>query len=367
MASPNDLYLNRRKIKESIKRCGFYSAQEVRLRLLGSNLIADVNKDNLEDNSVDLNLDSDTSPDINKEYFVGTIKRQKNFFAGTLNWKFEREGYSYNERGNAEKYLGRFERDKRNGEGFYLWKNKKGAEFYHGLWKDDSKGDLGIYLWMEDDKDEMLKSNFEAFIGNMADDKFKNGTYLIKNKDDIFLYYGKFTPDGKRTDDNAYFYYSKEDKLFKGKIDNGDLCEGYVAYFKNQTKLTDLIYVKLNKLSDVLELKTNEELKGEEIEDLKEEMNIFRNCILTKDYFEIIYKDYKECCKYISENFESQSGNEDQGEEGDNIVSKTKPFEDKESFRGLVQICCQFNENNITEDIRTILSKYKKNTTLVVG
>ena len=48
--------------------------------------------------------------------------------------------------------------------------------------------------------------SFDAYVGTIADDRFKKGTYLLKVKDEYFLYYGGFDVNGMKNDNDAMYY-----------------------------------------------------------------------------------------------------------------------------------------------------------------
>ena len=66
----------------------------------------------------------------------------------------------------------------------------------------------GIYIWLAEPNKNMVfdEANFEAFVGEFDDDMYRKGTYLIKEGDDYYLYHGLFDREGRKSDDNAYFY-----------------------------------------------------------------------------------------------------------------------------------------------------------------
>lgn len=73
-------------------------------------------------------------------------------------------------------------------------------------------------------------SNFDAYCGEIEEDKYKRGTYLTKKGDDYYLYHGNFDENGRKTDENAFFYSSKFDRLLKGNIQNDNFIN-FLIYF----------------------------------------------------------------------------------------------------------------------------------------
>lgn len=94
------------------------------------------------------------------------------------------------------------------------------SEMYYGGWKENKRDKNGIYIWIDEPlgNEQFDSANFDAYVGLIENDTFKRGTYLSKNGDDYFLYHGNFDNELKKTDDNAFYYSSKYDRLLHGKI-----------------------------------------------------------------------------------------------------------------------------------------------------
>ena len=208
----NTLELDLQKINESIKSEGKYEVEGALIR-----------KWEGEDES---------------DNFIAQIKNQTTSFIGILNGRFERDGYGLNNFENGDQYFGYFEHDLRSKHGIYFWADEKKGnyihnEVYYGYWKENKKDNHGIYLWMDEPENnkEFDNANFDAFVGEIDEDKYKKGTYLSKKIDDYYLYHGNFDENGRKTDDNAFFYSSKFDRLLKGKIVN-DNFESFVCFLE---------------------------------------------------------------------------------------------------------------------------------------
>ena len=172
------------------------------------------------------------------EHFITETNKNGAHFIGVLDGRLDRHGYGINFYKTGEKYLGYFEQDLPNKHGIYLWAPIiKGRniqiECYHGLWKNNKKDKNGIYIWMNEplNNKEFDNANFDAYVGNFDNDKFVRGTYLSKISDDYYLYHGNFDSEGKKTDDNAFFYSSKYDRVLHGKIEKDNFVSAYVAFF----------------------------------------------------------------------------------------------------------------------------------------
>ena len=177
----------------------------------------------------------------NLNHYITQINRENVTFVGVLNDNFQREGYGFNDFANGDKFFGYYRGDKRNTHGIYFWEPDRvdgilKKEVYYGFWKNNKKDNHGCYLWVEEEQGnkDFEKTNFDTYIGLIDEDKYKKGTYLSKNGDNYYLYYGQFSENGKKTDDNALFYTS-DDKLIKGKIENDEFKEGYIGIFDSES------------------------------------------------------------------------------------------------------------------------------------
>ena len=312
----NTLELDLQKINESIKSEGKYEVEGALIR-----------KWEGEDES---------------DNFIAQIKNQTTSFIGILNGRFERDGYGLNNFENGDQYFGYFEHDLRSKHGIYFWADEKKGnyihnEVYYGFWKDNKKDNHGLYLWMDEPENnkEFDNANFDAFVGEIEEDKYKKGTYLSKKIDDYYLYHGNFDENGRKTDNNAFFYSSKFDRLLKGKIVNDNFENGYVAFFDSETGLiNDLVYCTFGGDGDVTSIKRKDEIDEKEKETVEKEINDFRNVILEVDYFGNIYEKYKEIKEFIKEHMISLD-----------------VLDDKEKFPEIIKLCISYNYNNIYNDI----------------
>ena len=274
--------------------------------------------------------------------FLTTISKPNSSFIGILNEKFEREGYGLNNFENGDQYLGNFSRDQRNGNGIYFWApEQKGkvqlSECYYGFWENNQKEKNGIYLWLEEpeNNDQFDSANFDAYVGEVENDTYKRGTYLSKVGDDYYLYHGNFDTEGRKTDDDAYFYSSKNDRLLHGKINRDNFVNGYVSFFDSSTGLLkDMAHCTFGKDGSVTKMVMKEDLQKDERTREENAITLFRNVILEVDYFGYIYSKIKEIKNFIDENMESAD-----------------VLEDQEKYAELEKLCEDYNNSNIYNDI----------------
>ena len=273
--------------------------------------------------------------------FIAHISNGKSNFIGVLNGKLDRNGYGINTYENGDVYFGYFEKDKRDKHGVYIWPTEekngsKNDEMYYGFWKENVRDHHGIYLWMKNYTDSISfeEISFDAYVGTIADDRFKKGTYLSKVNDEYFLYYGGFDVNGMKNDNDAMYYSGKFDRLMKGKIVNEVFTEGYVAFFNANGKISNIVYVEFEGKEKIKKMTMKENINEEERKKNEEKMITFRNIILGEDYFGEIFKRYREIKNFIKENMHT-----------------IDVLDDKEKFPDITKLCVGYNEKNIYSDI----------------
>ena len=285
----------------------------------------------------------------NSDNYIIESKKNGAHFIGILNGLLERNGYGINIYRTGEKYLGYFEQDLPNKNGIYIWSPIiKGRniqfECYRGLWKNNKKEKNGTYIWLTEplNNKEFDNADFDVYIGLFDKDKFVRGTYLSKIKDDYYLYHGSFDNDGKKTDENAFFYSSKYDRILKGKIEKDIFVSAYVAFFESDSgEIKNLVHCNFDKKGNVENIVLMNDLKEEEKNKEEKEISLFRNVILEIDYFGIIYEGFHKIKDFIRDN-----------------VNSIEIFEDKNKFPMLMKLCSKQEENNIFKNIeKQVFSK----------
>ena len=221
-------------------------------------------------------------------------------FLGVVNFNFKRFGYCLNTYLNGDIYFGNYIQDIKSKKGFYSFKPKtekeyKISQYYIGSWENNLFEGYGIYLWCKENKDiipfnDFNNANFDAFIGNSEKGLFKKGVLLSYNKNNFFIYYGSLNSEGKREGNNCFYYSSNLDEMCYGSYNNNLFVEGFVGKFeKNSGKMNNLIIYKTNE---------NKKPEGEKIKIGKEKnveytMSKFRNILFSKNYFQIIFEEFK--------------------------------------------------------------------------
>ena len=212
----------------------------------------------------------------------------------------EKEGYCVNRYDNGDAYFGYYANDVRNHHGFYFYNpiyenNYKLNRYYFGLWKNDLRHGYGIYLWTKEEGKEKFydnfdNSNFKAYVGNFDSDNLVKGTYLSKEEDNYFVYHGTFSKDRKREGNNCFYFSSNLEILLYGTFKENEFVDGYFASFYDDGDIKE-IFKYNNNNADYLENNT-------ENNNIKEMMNTFRDCIMSEDYFGIIFDVFSRILKF---------------------------------------------------------------------
>ena len=280
--------------------------------------------------------------DENADGYLTHYTKNNSSFIGILNDYFQRDGYGINILENGDQYFGNFEKDKRSKHGMYFFApeekdDKIYKECYFGFWKENLKDKNGIYMWLEEPKDNATydNSNVDVYIGQIENDGFKRGTYLSKIEEDYYLYHGNFDYEGRKTDDNAYIYSSKHDRLLHGRIYEDIFIEGYISFFDpNSGLIIDLAHSTFDKDGNMKDIKCKEDIEKDKVDKEEKIMTLFRNVILGEDYFGDIYNKYIRYKNFVEEN-----------------MNQLDIFDNREKFPKIIDICADYNNKNIYEHI----------------
>ena len=291
---PNEIHFRPNEIEKSLKKIGSYKQDKVTIYPL---------------------LDFDQYLPENEyippeEDFVFAFENKDEIvpFLGVVNFNFKRFGYCLNTYFNGDIYFGYYLRDIINKKGFYSFKPKiendyKLSQYYLGNWENNLFEGLGIYLWIKEKIDtipftDFKNASFDAFIGNSEKGIFKKGVLLNYNNNNFFIYYGSFSNEGKKEGNNCFYYSNNLEEMCFGTYKNDIFIEGFIAKFdKNNGKMIELIVYKKE------EDKAPEggKIKIENEKDIEFIMTKFRNIILSKNHFKIIYEEFKNVMKFRDE------------------------------------------------------------------
>jgi len=286
----NTLELDKVKIDEKIASDGEYTSEGI---LIKKWVLTNDENENSENKGKDQNK------------YLTSLQKNGCQYTGTLNEKFQRDGYGLEVFENGDKYFGLFESDVRNDKGIYYFAPRKNpenenstniqSECYLGQWKNNVKDKYGIYIWMDQPENnyEYDNANFEAYVGEFDDEKYVRGTYLSKLNNEYYLYHGNFDQDGKKNDNNAYFFSSKSNKIFHGKIIKDVLVNGYLGSFDAEGEnVTEVVYCKFNEDGSVNDVIEQNKLNEEDVQEETKNIKNFRSIIFDGDTFGKIYNKF---------------------------------------------------------------------------
>ena len=260
---------------------------------------------------------------IDKDYYIVNINKNNIKFQGIFNENFERNGYAISSYSNNENYFGYYKNDIRNKEGIYTWpieieNQRRKTEFYWGIWRDNIKEDHGIYLWLDEDNkkkpfEKFDDCIFDVYLGEIDNDSFTKGVYLSKTKDNYYIYYGGYDIFGKRDGANCYYYNSNEDKVFYGSMKKGLFESGFMGVFDNEGKIYDLFRVEFDSKQKIRRYLQRDDIDTSVRERVEWRILVFRSLILEDDYFNIIFKAFKNIVEFKDKKFSLKVLNSDEG------------------------------------------------------
>ena len=230
-------------------------------------------------------------------------------FLGVVNFNFKRFGFCLNTFINGDIYFGNYYKDVLSKKGFYSYKAKiendyKLSQYYYGYWENNLFEGNGVYLWIKEPKDissfsDFENSSFQAFVGNSENGVFKKGALLnYKGNNNIFIYYGSFSEDGKKEGNNCFYYSRNLDEMCYGTYNNDIFIEGFVAKFnKDNGEINDLIIYK----KDENDNKEGKRIKIDNEKNIVYIMTKFRKIVLSKNYAKNIFDEFKKILKFRDE------------------------------------------------------------------
>ena len=284
--------------------------------------------------------------DLNFDTEMYILKNKYNNlpFIGVVNFEFKREGYCVNSYLNGDEYFGYYSNDVRNKQGLYIYKPKYEnnniilRQYYFGLWENDLKQGRGIYLWLYENKKNGInnnlsnklynvfnnfdKANFQAYIGLFEQNKFTKGTLIKKEENNYFVFHG-FFQNLKKNGKNCFYYSAKLEEVLYGTFSDDIFIEGLVGKFNDNGELEKMIKYKNKKIIE----------KTEDDKDIAKKMLTFRNIIMSKDYFGILFNIFKDAIEFKNENMNDV-----------NIFNS-------DTYIDLMDIAASYNQVSIFKDI----------------
>lgn len=225
----NSLYLNIKEINELFLMKKTYSKVS---RNLNEKLYV-----NLTSFNVNLLTKLKSNNNNEKSYYVYLSKNDYIFY-GIASFDFTKHILGFNVFSNNDIYLGQVVNGNRQGTGFYKYEKnvlESGKqEYFFGDFKDNKKNKKGCYFWFDEDINE--KTNFEncffdILIGYIENNEFAFGTMINKTEDGTYFYFGGFSSNGKKNDDQGIIYDINKNKIFIGNIKDDIMKNGFLIDF----------------------------------------------------------------------------------------------------------------------------------------
>ena len=245
--------------------------------------------------------------DPNSEYpkYFAKIKTKDFEYIGVLTNELKREKYGYSIMENKDEYLGEYKCEIREGFGIYKFSpNEDEEDIYIGDYKNNRKTGEGLYLKIfksvkDKSTNDIILIDFSCGIGSFEDDLFKEGKIFTVNNEDESFFKGKVNDIGLPSDDEALIFKQgdSENKIFRGKIVDGDLVEGrYIYVDEKWDKKNSYYFIKNNNKETMydFDINKNEEQDSNTIKMMKDSsiktyrdqiQNIFKDVNMSFDKF----------------------------------------------------------------------------------
>ena len=249
--------------------------------------------------------------DFGSEMYILKNKANNLLFIGVVDYEFKREGYCINAYLNGDEYFGYYKNDVRNKQGLYIYKPRiePGSktilrQYYFGLWENDIKQGRGIYLWLNDSRNTLYnkpynpfnnfeKANFTAYIGLFDQNKFTKGTLIKKQDNNYYVFHGYYN-NSKKNGKNCFYYNAKLEEIIYGNFKDDIFIGGFVGKFNEEGELKNMAEYKNKKILKINNTNINK--------DVARKLVTFRNVIMSKDYFGILYNIFKDAIDFKNDN-----------------------------------------------------------------
>lgn len=229
-----------------------------------------------------------------KSYYCYLLKND-HIFNGIVSKDFAQHILGFSVFSNNDIYLGQVINGIRQGVGFYKYEKnvlESGKqEYFFGDFKDNKKHKKGVYYWFKDDLNEKSSfetSYFDILIGYIENNEFGFGTLINKTENGTFFYFGGFSSNGKKNDDQGIFYDLNKCKIFIGTIKDDVMKSGFLIDFSNNEKKSFKYNDNENNSSSSSKiydtpLKKDSNKDNQEKDDLNNSMEYYNNFIKSKE------------------------------------------------------------------------------------
>ena len=216
----------------------------------------------------------------NSEYpkYFCTITTKDFDYIGILSNQLKRDKYGYSKMDNGDEFLGEYKNEIRDGFGIYKFftgkEEENVEEIYIGNYINNKKQGEGMYLKITKSiKDELNKNNilinYNSGIGIFEENIIKYGKIFSSKEGIDMLYQGKLNEKGEPEDDDGLII-EEGNKIFKGKISNGDMIEGRNIIVNEKFEKINCYYFRKSENKYDFDYSTKEEIDEECIKKIKE-------------------------------------------------------------------------------------------------
>ena len=277
-----------------VEKIDFQNEENKALHSINKALVHDSITENKEYKSEELILQV---CNLHSGRYLCEFNKNSNKYIGQVTENLEREGFGYYQYPNGNFYLGEWFANNQFGEGIYLNSKKISNDlvthklyrggFFNG--KRHMKGVCSIITEAPGNND-LSNADISTYIGVFDEGILKNGVFLNKTGNLFLVYFGKFNENGKINDDCSLMYDNQNEIVFRGKITNGEIDNGFMMEFNAKDKILDFEFLDQKK-----KIKGGEKsIDKSTLEEIKSEASNYRKILYGSDWFTSIYIKSKE-------------------------------------------------------------------------
>ena len=217
-----------------------------------------------------------------------------------------KEGYGvyiYNHQDNSKisKYIGQWAKDKKSGDGIFLYSN---GDVAIGRFEHNYLNRMGAYFWYGNGykgfTNQCKDDYYQAFFGNIKDGKMCRGVLYYNKKETLdknelarYIYFGEFANTGEKSDDKGMIFDLVRNFFFIGKFAQDKISErGYEVLFDSNLDITSIYKVGLNSNHMINEITYSSAVENQqEVADVMDKANWFVNSFVKKDTVITLFKN----------------------------------------------------------------------------
>lgn len=211
--------------------------------------------------------------------------------------------YTYNHKDESKisKYIGQWAKDKKSGDGIFLYSN---GDVAIGRFENNFLNKLGAYFWYGNGykgfSSQCKDDYYQAFYGNIKDGKMCRGVLYFNKKETLdknelskYIYFGEFANTGEKSDDRGMIFDLIRNFFFIGKFSQDKISErGYEVLFDNNLDITSIYKVGLNSNHMINEITYSSAVENQqEVFDVMDKANWFVNSFVKNDKVITLFKN----------------------------------------------------------------------------